>query len=127
MKYTLCAKNVCLVLLVLISCTVTLSHAFEDDALWLDDNIFSMESTDEPTQLSKSTSDKGVISKMIERGKILWKSIPRTGLKLAGRVFDYVPKPETIFRFGKHALVGLPQELIAYAVNSVCKCFKRFM
>lgn len=68
-------------------------------------------------------SEKSLISKMIERGKILMKSIPKTGLKLAGRVWDFVPTPETIFNVSKQTLIGLPQELIAYAVNSVCKCF----
>lgn len=70
-------------------------------------------------------SEQSLISKMIERGKILMKSIPKTGLKLAGRVWDIVPTPETIFNVSKQTLIGLPQELIAYAVNSVCKCHCR--
>lgn len=65
-------------------------------------------------------AETGLISKMIERGKILMKAIPRTGLKLAGRVWDVIPTPETIFNVGKQTLIGLPQELIAYAVHSVC-------
>lgn len=69
-------------------------------------------------------SEQSLISKMIERGKILVKSIPKTGLKLAGRVWDFVPTPATIFNVSKQTLIGLPQELIAYAVNSVCKCFR---
>lgn len=66
-------------------------------------------------------SEKSLISKMIERGKILLKTIPKTGLKLAGRVWDFIPTPETIFNVSKQTLIGLPQELIAYAVHSVCK------
>lgn len=69
-------------------------------------------------------SEQSLISKMIERGKILVKSIPRTGMKLAGRVWNFIPTPETIFNVSKQTLIGLPQELIAYAVNSVCKCFQ---
>lgn len=69
-------------------------------------------------------SEQSLISKMIERGKILVKSIPKTGLKLAGRVWNFIPTPETIFNVSKQTLIGLPQELIAYAVNSVCKCFQ---
>lgn len=69
-------------------------------------------------------SEQSLISKMIERGKILVKSIPKTGLKLAGRVWNFIPTPETIFNVSKQTLIGLPQELIAYAVNSVCKCFR---
>lgn len=68
-------------------------------------------------------TEQSLISKMIERGKILVKSIPKTGLKLAGRVWNFVPTPETIFNVSKQTLIGLPQELIAYAVNSVCMCF----
>lgn len=90
--------------------------AFEDDALSLerDNNFGSKES-------SEMSSEYGLISRMMERGKLLLKSLPRT-LKLAGgRVLDLVPKPETIFNVGKQALIGLPQEVIAYAVNKVCK------
>lgn len=92
-------------------------NGFDEDALNSDerDGFRSMDSTE-------STSERSLISKMIERGKLLVKSLPRT-LKLAGgHVFNLVPKPETIFKVGKQALIGLPQEAIAYAVNSVCKC-----
>lgn len=119
MRFATCRLIVCSAL-VLIAFAATSVQAFEDDALWLDDNIFSMEINDES---SSKSSERSVISKMIERGKLLWKSIPKTGLKLAGHVLNYVPTPETIFNVGKQALVGLPQELIAYAVNSVCKFF----
>lgn len=103
---------VCLVLMVIISkSTVT---AFEDDALAYErDGFHSMDSIE-------SSSERGLISKMIERGKLIVKSLPRT-FKLAGRVFNWVPKPETIFRVSKQALIGLPQEAIAYAVNSMCE------
>lgn len=72
--------------------------------------------------LTEDLNDRSLISKMIERGKILMKSLPKTGIKIAGNVLKFVPTPETIFNVGKQALIGLPQELIAYAVNSVCKC-----
>lgn len=88
--------------------------AFEDDAIFNERDIgHSMETTEMPAH-------RGLISKMIERGKLLVKSLPRT-FKLAGRVFNLVPKPESIFNIGKQALIGLPQEVIAYAVNSVCE------
>lgn len=67
------------------------------------------------------TSKRPLISKLIERGRLLMKSIPRTGMKLAGRVLNFIPTPETIFNIGKQTLIGLPQQLIAYAVNSFCK------
>lgn len=102
-------------LIVLVMSAAVVS-SFEEDALSLERASFDrMESTE-------MTSERGLISKMIERGKLILKSLPRT-LKLAGgRVFDLVPKPETIFNVGKQALIGLPQEAIAYAVNSVCEC-----
>lgn len=98
---------------VIVSASVV--RAFEDDALSLErDNFRSQDSTE-------MSSERGIISKMIERGKLLVKTLPQT-LKLAGgRVLNWVPKPETIFNVGKQALIGLPQEVIAYAVNQVCK------
>ncbi|XP_055296585.1 uncharacterized protein LOC129565592 [Sitodiplosis mosellana] len=112
MKFQNCQLIVCLAVCVIVSATVV-SGAFEEDALSLErDSGRSIESTEMPAH-------RGLISKMIERGKLLIKSLPRT-FKLAGRVFNLVPKPESIFNIGKQALIGLPQEAIAYAVNSVC-------
>lgn len=105
-------KLMYLVLAVMISAVAVVG--FEDDALIYErDGFRSMESTE-------SSSERGLISRMIERGKLLVKSLPGT-FKLAGGVFNLVPKPETIFNVGKQALIGLPQEAVAYAVNSVCK------
>lgn len=116
MAHKSCHWIVYLVLTVIVSASVV--YAFEDDALSMErDNFRSMD-------LTESSTNGGLISKMIERGKLLVKSLPRT-LKLAGSVFNLVPKPETIFNVGKQALIGLPQEAIAYAVNSVCKYDKR--
>lgn len=68
-----------------------------------------------------SNNDRSLISKMIERGKIIMKAIPKTGLKLAEKAWNFIPSPETIFKAGKQTLIGLPQELIAYTVNSFCE------
>lgn len=101
------------VLVVLLSAVAV--HGFEDDALSFErDNL-------RPSESIESTSERGLISKMIERGKHILKSIPGTIKVTADRVFNLVPKPETIFRVSKQALIGLPQEAIAYAVNSFCK------
>lgn len=95
-----------------------IAHAFEDDALLLENgDISTMYEKDELTE----SGGRSLIIKMIERGKILMKAIPRTGIQLAGSFRNLVPTPETIFNVGKNALIGLPQELIAYAVNSVCR------
>lgn len=81
-------------------------------------------------ELEVKSSERGLISKMIERGKILMKSIPKTGAKIAGQAFNFIPTPETLFKVGKQTLIGLPQEIVAYAVNSFCIFFfhdiKRF-
>lgn len=112
MKFGHCRFVVCLAVLVITSAAVV--SAFEEDALSFErDGIRSMESTE-------MSSERGLISRMIERGRMLVKSLPGT-FKLAGRALDFVPKPETIFNLGKQTLIGLPQEAIAYAVNSVCK------
>lgn len=93
-----------------------IAHAFEDDALLLENgNISTMYDKDKLTE----SGGQSLISKMIERGKILMNSFPRTGIQLAGSFHNLVPAPETI-NVGKNALIGLPRELIAYAVNSVC-------
>lgn len=91
-------------------------HGFEDDAL-----VFERDNFRPSESIESSSSERGLISRMIERGKLLWRSIPGTIKFTTDRVFNLVPKPETIFRVSKQALIGLPQEVIAYAVNSVCK------
>lgn len=90
-------------------------HGFEDDALAFERDDFQPKS-----ESIEATAERGVISKMIERGKFLLKSIPGTIKVTADRVFNLVPTPETIFRVSKQALIGLPQEVIAYTVNSMC-------
>lgn len=111
------AHSISKVVLVLALFTL-IAHAFEDGVLLLENGGIS--TTHNKDELTES-GDRTLISKMIERGKILMKSLPRTGIQLAGSVRNFIPTPETIFNVGKNALIGLPQELIAYAINSVCK------
>lgn len=94
------------------------AHAFKDDTLLLEDGGTSLiiYDKDELTEFG----DRSLITKMIERANILMKSIRRTGIQLAGSVLKLVPTSETIFNVGKNALIGLPQELIAHAINSAC-------
>lgn len=93
-------------------------HGFEDDALAFERDSFQSKSE----SIESTASDGGLLSKMFARGKLLLKSIPGTIKVTADRVFNLVPTPETIFRVSKQALIGLPQEVIAYTVNSMCKC-----
>lgn len=102
-------------LVVLVACgALTIARAFEDDALPFATDRFQSE------EVSDAQTDKSFINKMYERGKLLFKSLRKTGVKLAGQVGSFIPTPETLFRVSKHALIGLPQELIAYTVNTVC-------
>lgn len=73
-------------------------------------------------EYGKISLDTSLISKMIERGKIIVKSIPKIGIKLAGRVWNFIPTPETIFNLSKQTLLGLPQQVIAYAIDKFCEC-----
>lgn len=105
--------------LLAISC-ITIVRAFDDDALPFETDKFISE------EKSEAQSDKSFINKMVERGRLLFKNLRKTGAKLAGQVGSFIPTPETIFRVSKHALIGLPQELIAYTINTVCKCFNYY-
>lgn len=88
-------------------------NGFEDDALLFErGNFNSMESS----EVSDGTSN-GFFRKMMERGKILIKSLPKT-LDIFRKI---APTPASIFNLSKQYLVGLPQEAIAYAINHMCK------
>lgn len=58
---------------------------------------------------------------ILKRGKDLLKFLPRLGIVVAGKILDFIPTPSEILNFGKQTLVGFPQEVIAYAIDSVCK------
>lgn len=98
-------------------CCTIIVRAFEDDALPFESDKFQSE------EMSEAQSDGSFVNKMIERGKLLFKNLRKTGGKIAGQVGSFIPTPETVFRVSKHVLVGLPQELIAYTINTVCMCF----
>lgn len=58
---------------------------------------------------------------ILKRGKDLLKFLPRLGIIVAGKFLDFIPTPSEILNFGKQTLMGLPQEVIAYAIDSVCR------
>lgn len=80
--------------------------------------------------LAESIFD-GRLNSIIQRGKQLLKILPQLGIVVAGKVFNYIPTPSEIFNFSKQLLVGMPQEIIAYAIDFVCKilyfCFFGFV
>lgn len=51
------------------------------------------------------------------------KAIPDTGMRLANVILDFIPTPEAIFNLNKQLLVAVPIELIAYAIDQVCKFY----
>lgn len=89
-------------------------RAFEEDALPYDSDRFQSE------EKSEAQNESSFFNKMFERGKLLFKSFRKSGVKIAGQVGSFIPTPETIFRLSKHTLIGLPQELIAYTINTFC-------
>lgn len=58
---------------------------------------------------------------MLERGKELLRILPRIGGLIARKFIDIIPTPGGIMNFGKQTLIGMPQEVIAYAINAVCE------
>lgn len=58
---------------------------------------------------------------LLRRGKELIKMLPRLGIVIAHRILDHIPSPSQLLNFAKQVLVGLPQEVIAYAIDTVCK------
>lgn len=62
------------------------------------------------------------LQSMLQRGKELLRILPKIGGLLARKFVDIIPTPSGIMNFGKQTLIGLPQEVIAYSINAVCKC-----
>lgn len=62
-----------------------------------------------------------VLKLILWRGRELIKILPRLGIVVARRLLDHVPSPAQVLNFGKQVLIGLPQEVIAYAIDLVCE------
>lgn len=61
------------------------------------------------------------LERMFSTGGALMKALKFTGIRLGGSSINFIPTPDRIFRLSKQLLLGLPQELVAYAINEVCK------
>lgn len=61
------------------------------------------------------------LERMLSTGGALMKALKYTGIRLGGSSYTFIPTPEKIFRLSKQMLLGLPQELVAYAINEFCK------
>lgn len=62
-----------------------------------------------------------VLTIILRRGKELIKILPRLGIVIAQRLLDHVPSPAQVLNFAKQVLIGLPQEVIAFAIDVVCE------
>ena len=60
------------------------------------------------------------IRELIHRGRLAVTTFSKTTVKFAGRVWEFVPTPETVFNIGKQVLIGLPQEVLAYGIDKFC-------
>lgn len=62
-----------------------------------------------------------ILGTLIQRGEDMLKAIPHTGIRLTSKILNFIPTPEAIFNLSKELLVGVPIELVAYAIDQVCK------
>lgn len=58
---------------------------------------------------------------MFQRGREMMQQLPSMGLMAGGQIISDVPTPMEIFHYSKQTLLGLPNDVFAYAVDSVCK------
>lgn len=75
----------------------------------------------EPDALADPEPAFDLLEMMVRRGKDMLKAIPQTGIRIGSQVLNIVPTPEAVFQLSKEILIGLPQEIVAYAINKVCK------
>lgn len=58
---------------------------------------------------------------MFQRGREMMQQLPSMGLMAGGKIISDVPTPMEIFHYSKQTLLGLPNDVFAYVVDSVCK------
>lgn len=58
---------------------------------------------------------------MFQRGREMMQQLPSMGLMAGGQIISDVPTPMEIFHYSKQTLLGLPNDVFAYVVDSVCK------
>lgn len=121
--------RVFVLIIALISLSATRTHS-EDDVIVVASNAVEdfgiLESLTNATNNQQANdvqeaSVSRVLSIILRRGKELIKILPRLGIVIAQRVLDHVPSPAQVLNFAKQVLIGLPQEVIAFAIDVVCK------
>lgn len=56
----------------------------------------------------------------IHKGKDALIQLGRTGVNILGNVHKIIPTPEAVFQASKDVFLGLPQEVIVYAIDAYC-------
>lgn len=83
-------------------------------------NVTKDQQTPEENEIQEASVSR-VLNIILRRGKELIKILPRLGIVVAKRLLDHVPSPEQVLNFAKQVLIGLPQEVIAFAIDVVCE------
>lgn len=94
-----------------------------DDVDEMDDDVDVATASNPNNALDQLTAFAGVSRKlaaMLERGRALLALLPRMLVIVARNVVERIPTPADIITFGKQTLIGLPQEVIAYAFDQFC-------
>lgn len=100
---------------------VVASNAVEDFAI-LESLTNAVANNNNGQQPDPNAANSGrILAILLRRGKELIKMLPRLGIVIAHRLLDHIPSPAQLLNFGKQILIGLPQEVIAYAIDVVCK------
>lgn len=88
---------------------------FDDDKNVMSNQVVQWDKNDDDI----STSIR--LRTMFQRGKEMLRVLPKLGVILMRKLVDHIPNPREVLNFGKQTLIGLPQEIVAYAINAVCK------
>lgn len=90
---------------------------FDDNQNIMSNEIVQWDEHDEDI----STSIR--LRNMFQRGKEMLRLLPKLGMILMRKLVDHIPTPREVLNFGKQTIIGLPQEVVAYAINAVCKSY----
>lgn len=70
--------------------------------------------------LFESITKSRMLTVILQRGKELLSQLPRLLIVVGRKIIEQIPTPNDLMNCGKQILLGMPQEAIAYAIDSVC-------
>lgn len=70
--------------------------------------------------LFDSITKSRMLTVILQRGKELLAQLPRLLIVVGRKLIEQIPTPDDLMNCGKQLLLGMPQEAIAYAIDSVC-------